>query len=206
MARALGKRRLRAARHLPADRGFHETACARREAARQRGVRELLPGAERRSAGRLARLAPEPIWLWGNRGLRQERICCRRCAPRPAQPPPTFPWIARSALPPQALRGFESCRVLCVDDADAVAGDLGLGAGAVSSVQRGSELRTRMIFAARAAPRHIDWRLEDWRSRAAACIVYQVHELDEAGRARGAAAARRPARPASCRRRRSIIC
>ena len=27
-----------------------------------------------------------------------------------------------------------------------------------------------------------EWRLEDWRSRAAACIVYQLQELDDAGR------------------------
>ncbi len=33
------------------------------------------------------------------------------------------------------------------------------------------------------APRQLDWRLEDWRSRAAACVVYQVQGLDEAGRA-----------------------
>ena len=32
-------------------------------------------------------------------------------------------------------------------------------------------------------PRQIDWQLDDWRSRAAACVVYQVKELDEAGRA-----------------------
>jgi DnaA family protein len=45
------------------------------------------------------------------------------------------------------------------------------------------ELGTKLIFAAAAAPRAIDWRLDDWRSRAAACVVYQVQELDDAGRA-----------------------
>ena len=33
-----------------------------------------------------------------------------------------------------------------------------------------------------AAPRGIDWSLEDWRSRAAACVVYQLRDLDDAGR------------------------
>ena len=42
--------------------------------------------------------------------------------------------------------------------------------------------RTRLIFAAAAAPRQAEWRLEDWRSRAAACVVYQLRELDDAGR------------------------
>jgi DnaA family protein len=43
-------------------------------------------------------------------------------------------------------------------------------------------LRTRLIFAASAAPRSLPWRLDDWKSRAAACVVYQLHELDEHGR------------------------
>jgi DnaA-homolog protein len=45
-----------------------------------------------------------------------------------------------------------------------------------------AELRTRLIFAAAAAPRQSGWSLEDWRSRAAACVVYQIRELDDEGR------------------------
>ena len=45
------------------------------------------------------------------------------------------------------------------------------------------ELRHRLIFAASAAPRQLPWSLPDWRSRAAACVVYQLRDLDEAGRA-----------------------
>ncbi len=33
-----------------------------------------------------------------------------------------------------------------------------------------------------AAPRSLPWVLGDWASRAASCVVYQVRELDEAGR------------------------
>jgi DnaA family protein len=39
-----------------------------------------------------------------------------------------------------------------------------------------------LIFAAGVSPRQLDWSLDDWRSRAAACAVYQLRELDEAGR------------------------
>ncbi len=45
-----------------------------------------------------------------------------------------------------------------------------------------ADVGTRMIFAARLAPRSLSWRLEDWRSRAAASVVYQIRDLDEAGR------------------------
>jgi len=39
-----------------------------------------------------------------------------------------------------------------------------------------------LIFAASVAPRQAAWILDDWRSRAAACVVYQLHELDDKGR------------------------
>jgi DnaA family protein len=85
-------------------------------------------------------------------------------------------------LPPEALAGFESARVLCVDDVDAVAGDLAWESALFRLFNEASELGTRLIFAAAAPPRQPDWRLEDWGSRAAACVVYQLRELDDDGR------------------------
>ena len=85
-------------------------------------------------------------------------------------------------MPPEALVGFETCRVLCLDDVAAVAGDLEWERALFRSFNEAAELRTRLIFAAAAAPRQIAWCLEDWRSRAAACVVYQLHDLDDAGR------------------------
>ncbi len=43
-------------------------------------------------------------------------------------------------------------------------------------------MHTRLIFAASAAPRSLAWCLDDWKSRAGACVVYQLRDLDEAGR------------------------
>jgi DnaA family protein len=85
-------------------------------------------------------------------------------------------------LPPEALGGYASCRVLCIDDAEAVAGDLEWETALFRLFNEASELHCRLIFAAAAAPRQIGWRLEDWRSRAGACVVYHVRDLDEAGR------------------------
>ncbi|MGC1387081.1 MAG: DnaA regulatory inactivator Hda [Steroidobacteraceae bacterium] len=140
------------------------------------------PGANAELLSALRGSNREPIWLWGNRGCGKTHLLQAVCAAAGATTA-YFPLDRSLALPPQALAGFESCRVLCVDDADAVAGDLDWEQGLFRLFNEASELHTRMIFAARAAPRRIDWRLKDWRSRAAACIVYQVHELDEAGRA-----------------------
>ncbi len=65
---------------------------------------------------------------------------------------------------------------------DAVAGERRWEQSLFRLFNDSAELGTRLIFAAHAAPRQLDWRLEDWRSRAAACVVYQVQSLDEAGR------------------------
>jgi DnaA family protein len=39
-----------------------------------------------------------------------------------------------------------------------------------------------LIFAAALPPRQAGWSLEDWRSRAGSCVVYQLRELDDEGR------------------------
>jgi DnaA-homolog protein len=88
-----------------------------------------------------------------------------------------------SALPPEALRGLATCEVVCIDDVSAVAGDLAWEQALFRLFNEAQESGSRLIFAAAAAPRQIEWRLEDWRSRAGSCVVYHLRELDEAGRA-----------------------
>ena len=67
---------------------------------------------------------------------------------------------------------------------DRVAGDEAWERALFELFNAAGEAASKLIFAAAVPPRQIDWRLDDWRSRAAACVVYQVRELDEAGRAR----------------------
>ena len=137
-----------------------------------------------------------PLWLWGSEGSGKTHLLQAVCAsaagdtgagaaaPKVAVQAAAayFPLERSLALPPAALAGFENCRVLCVDDVDAIAGDLHWEQALFRLFNEAAELGTRLIFAARAAPRGIDWRLEDWRSRAAACVVYQLRDLDDAGR------------------------
>jgi DnaA family protein len=132
-----------------------------------------------------------PLWLWGATGTGKTHLLQAVCAaaggtstdsPAAGSPAAYFPLIRSLALPPEALAGFEHSRVLCVDDVDAVAGDLAWEKALFRLFNEAAELHTRLIFAAATPPRQPDWGLEDWGSRAAACTVYQLRELDDEGR------------------------
>jgi len=150
--------------------------------------------------------AGSSLWLWGASGTGKTHLLqavCAAASPQAAEssgarssgarspgarspvagpPAAYFPLDRALGLPPEALLGFETCRVLCLDDVDAVAGDPEWERALFRLFNEGTELRTRLIFASATAPRQAGWTLEDWRSRAAACVVYQVRDLDEAGR------------------------
>jgi DnaA family protein len=122
-----------------------------------------------------------PLWIWGAPGTGKTHLLQAVCAGRTAAYLP----LSRSlALPPEALAGFERTSVVCVDDVDAVAGDEEFERALFRLFNDCADLQTRLIYAASRAPRHAEWALHDWRSRAAACVVYQLHELDDAGRLR----------------------
>jgi DnaA family protein len=121
-----------------------------------------------------------PLWLWGSRGSGKTHLLQAACAAA-GEAAAYFP-LGSGALPPEALTGFERNRLLCVDDVDKVAGDAAWERALFRLFNEAAELRTRLIFAAAVAPRQLPWVLEDWRSRAAACVIYQLHELDDDGR------------------------
>ena len=133
-----------------------------------------------------------PLWLWGGPGTGKthllQAMCAQAAGVQPGAsavttaPAAYFPLGRTAALPPGALAGFETCRVLCVDDVDAVAGDEAWERALFRLFNEAAERGTRLVFAAHAAPRRPHWVLDDWRSRAAACVVYQLRDLDDAGR------------------------
>jgi DnaA family protein len=122
-----------------------------------------------------------PLWLWGASGSGKTHLLQAACAAA-GEAAAYFPLARPLTLPPEALAGFERTRLLCIDDVDAVAGEAAWERALFRLFNEAAELHTRLIFAAAGPPRQSDWSLEDWRSRAAACVVYQLRELDDDGR------------------------
>jgi DnaA family protein len=120
-------------------------------------------------------------WLWGGRGCGKTHLLQAACAAA-GETAAYLPLARTSALPPAALAGFERCRLLCLDDVDAVAGDAEWEQALFRLFNDATDLGARLIFAAGAAPRALAWHLEDLSSRAASCVVYHLRELDDAGR------------------------
>jgi len=127
----------------------------------------------------------DPQWLWGGPGVGKTHLLQAVCAAvdvASGAAAAYFPLSRAAGLPPGALQGFERSPIVCLDDVDAVAGDLVWERTLFSLFNAAADLGTRVVFAAQAPPRAVEWCLEDWRSRAAACVVYQLRELDDAGR------------------------
>lgn len=124
---------------------------------------------------------PAPLWLWGAPGSGKTHLLQGACAAAGTAAAAYFP-MGTPHLPPEALQGFASLGVLCIDDMEAVAGDLRWERALFELFNEALELRSRLVLAASAPPTALPWTLEDWRSRATACIVYQLRELDDEGR------------------------
>ena len=142
-------------------------------------------GANREILAALRDPAPPPLWLWGASGAGKTHLLQATVASAAGATPGRGAYFSLDAglgLPPEALVGYERAGVLCIDDVDRVAANEPWERALFELFNTAGEVGTKLIFAAGTAPRGIDWCLDDWRSRAAACVVYHLQELDDAGR------------------------
>jgi DnaA family protein len=80
---------------------------------------------------------------------------------------------------PGALEGAESLDVACFDDVQAVAGLADWEQRLFSLWQSALERHATLLFAARENPAHVDFGLQDLKSRLASSAVFAVRELND---------------------------
>jgi DnaA family protein len=135
----------------------------------------------------LAQLAantpPAATWLAGAHSSGKSHLLQAVCAATsPGRRVAYLPLEALLPFGPGALEGAESLDLACYDDVQSVAGLADWEQRLFSLWQAALERRSTLLFAARENPAHVDFGLQDLKSRLASSTVFPVRELDEAER------------------------
>jgi DnaA family protein len=126
------------------------------------------------------------LWLAGPEGAGKSHLlqaCCKMAASAGLRAM-YVPVSGAAGLRSGMLAGLESLDLLALDDVEAAAGltDWEMALFELFNGFLGS--RSSIVLAARRAPADAGFALADLRSRAAACVVYRIAALDDAGRQR----------------------
>jgi DnaA-homolog protein len=108
------------------------------------------PNAEIVTALRTAGTAP--VWLWGAQATGKTHLLQAACAAAGSAAAAYFPLDRNLGLPADALQGLASRGLVCIDDVEAIAGEGRWERALFELYNEAQELRTRLIFAAAAAP------------------------------------------------------
>lgn len=125
-------------------------------------------------------------WLWGGAESGRSHLlqgACHAAVEAGERAIYLTPDVIRPA-PEAMLEGLEQCRVVALDDVDALAGDGAAEAALFDLCNRLLAAGTLLLAAAGAAPLACGWRLPDLASRFAAATVFRLRPLDDDGRER----------------------
>ena len=129
----------------------------------------------------LAGLGEPLLYLWGQRGAGKSHLlqaCCQRMDAK--YPAIYLPLNILKACGPEVIDGLDAQALLCIDDVDAIAGDALWEEALFHLYNRIRDKGTSvLIFAGHCAPRHNTIQLPDLKSRLAAGLVMQLHELPD---------------------------
>lgn len=92
--------------------------------------------------------------------------------------------LADPALDPASLEGLEALDLVALDDVDAWLGNADAEQALLGLYQGLQARRGRLLVSARAAATRLEFRYADLGSRLRGLPTYQVHGLDDAGKAR----------------------
>ena len=117
-------------------------------------------------------------WLWGGAATGKTHLLqavCDRAGDRSVY----LPLAMLADAGPEMLEGLASRELVCIDDADRVAGDETWELALFNLFNDLQEAGGRLLIAATTAPRECRFRLPDLASRMTRLPVFQVHALDE---------------------------
>ncbi len=125
-------------------------------------------------------------WLWGASGAGCSHLLQAVCQ-QDAVDDVSQPWTASFYVPlrhhadwhPDILLGLETLQLVCLDDVDAIAGLPDWEEALFHLFNRLRDSGTRLLMAARMAPREAAFVLPDLLSRLQSGVVFQVHEPDD---------------------------
>lgn len=83
------------------------------------------------------------------------------------------------ATSPDIIQGLENVDLLCVDNLDAIAGELKWETAIFNLFNALMQNNAKVIFTASATSNHIDWALPDLASRLQWCTYFQLSSLSE---------------------------
>ncbi len=125
------------------------------------------------------------VYLWGAQGTGKSHLleaCCgdaslggRRVVYVP---------LGDAHLEPAMLNGLAETALLCIDDADRIAGNREWEEALFHLYNEAELASSPMVVAASVAPKRAPWRLADLASRLAAGVVWRLRPLDDGARRR----------------------
>jgi len=121
------------------------------------------------------------IYLWGQPGAGKSHIlqaCCQRLDA--SFPAIYLPLSTLKTYGPEVIEGLHAQMLLCIDNVDAIANDARWEEALFHLYNRIRDEGTGvLIFAGHHSPRNNALQLPDLKSRLAASLVVQVHELSD---------------------------
>ena len=117
-------------------------------------------------------------WLWGAKATGKTHLL-QAVSDRGGDRSVYLPLAMLADAGPEMLEGLASRELVCIDDADRVAGDETWELALFNLFNDLQEAGGRLLIAATTAPRECRFRLPDLASRMTRLPVFQVHALDE---------------------------
>ncbi len=125
------------------------------------------------------------LYLWGESGTGKTHLLEAACrgAQETGAAPAYVPLHDRATLSPGLLEDIEQSRFVCIDGAEALAGDLDWERALFALSARLRAAGGMLIVGARHAPAALGLALPDLATRFAAGLVYQLHPLTDEDKA-----------------------